>query len=438
MKNCNIDFGDGVDQKKTMVGRKSISILLGAGFSAPMGYPVGDDMNDSVSDFDNRCVDFSPSGKLAISKDGKKTEFQMEGILNEHQKYFIFCKLLIKEYSKAHNNRFDYELFYDFIKSDEAKAERYRALCRDLLTENDTYENYLFNIRHIYNQMIAYLLKDGNGKSNYDDEPYQMNDFNGYDNKLDKINDIDDKPKQFKDLDSYNQFLKILSQLSEKFIINVHTLNHDLLFESFNKKEALVDKSSDGFDEFGSEYYGQLKQGNITYNCRLERYTGRYNTPVRLFKLHGSLDYVPFYRRTVNNIMIPDKYVKIKSGISAGDIIKSCKSKMKYDASPFEYHADFLTGTTSKIKRYNEPILFKKLFKKFEKNLRQAEKLIIIGYGCKDEGINDIIKEHFDYKHKPSFIIDKHAGEVVEKFGKDINAVLKKIDINDIKSDLFT
>ena len=85
--------------------------------------------------------------------------------------------------------------------------------------------------------------------------------------------------------------------------------------------------------------------------------------------------------------MIPENYVKIKWGIGAGDIMKSRKSKLGYDISPFEYDADLGTGSTSKIKRYNEPLLFRKLFKKFRKNLQDADKLIIIGYGCKDEGI---------------------------------------------------
>lgn len=176
---------------------------------------------------------------------------------------------------------------------------------------------------------------------------------------------------------------------------------------------------------------------NRTYHCRLERYTGRYNTPIRLFKLHGSLDYVPFYREVENGFMIPDKYVKIKWGMGADNIMKSRKSKIGYDFSPFEYHADFLTGTTSKIQRYNEPLLFKKLFKRFKKNLRQAEKLIIIGYGCKDEGINEIIKEYFDYNHKQAFIIDKYAREMVSEFGKNINAVLHKVDIDFINPKLF-
>ena len=183
--------------------------------------------------------------------------------------------------------------------------------------------------------MAAHLLKDKTGKSWYDDEPFRVNFYDGY-----------------------NGFLSYLSELSREFIVNVHTLNHDLLFESFNNTGFINGDMSDGFDEYGSEYYGKLTIKNRTYHCRLERYKGRYNTPIRLYKLHGSLDYVPFYRQNEYGWMIPENYVKIKWGIGAGDIMKSRKSKIGYDISPFEYHADFLTGTTSKIKRYNEPLLF--------------------------------------------------------------------------------
>lgn len=414
MRNLDIDLGDNKQEEQLLVKNKSISFLLGAGFSAPKGYPIGNGMNNGLLNFDDKDVDFSPSGELVISKNGRKPQFQIEGVYNVHQKYFIFCKRLIKEYSIAHDGKFDYELFYDFIKSDEVKEKRYQVLCDDLLSEFESFEYYLFNVPHIYNQMAEYLLKDREGKNRYDDEPFKIN-----------------------NVDWYNGFLDYLSQLSHEYIINVHTLNHDLLFESFNNTGYINNSISDGFDEYGSEYYGKLIHDNRTYHCRLERYTSRYNTPIRLFKLHGSLDYVPFYREVENGFMIPDKYVKIKWGIGASDIMKSRKSKIGYDVSPFEYHADFLTGTTSKIQRYNEPLLFKKLFKRFKKNLRQADKLIIIGYGCKDEGINEMIKEYFDYNHKPSFIVDKYAGEGVVEFGKSINAVLHKIDIDSIYSGLF-
>lgn len=415
MKCIDIDLGYEQTIEVPLFKRKSISFLLGAGFSAPMGYPIGNDMNNGLLKFsEKKYIAFSPSGSLVSFKDEQASQNHVEKLINIHQKYFTFCKRLIWEYAKTHNNKFDYELFYDFIKSDEIKEKRYQVLCEDLLDKFDSFEDYLFNIPHIYNQMTEYLLKDRNGKNRYDNEPFKINNVEGY-----------------------NGFLHYLSLLRHKYIINVHTLNHDLLFESFNNTGYINSNISDGFDEFGSEYYGKLMHDNRIYHCRLERYTGRYNTPIRLFKLHGSLDYVPFYKKNGKGFMVPDKYIKIKWGMGAGDIMKSRKHKNGYNESPFVYHADFLTGTTSKIQRYNEPLLFKKLFKRFKKNLRDAEQLIIIGYGCKDKEINEIIKENFDYQNKSSFIIDKYAGNQVVEFGKEINAVIHMTDLDSINSKLF-
>lgn len=410
----DVDFDDEQEIKLPLSNRQSIAILLGAGFSAPKGYPIGNDMNENLLNFDDSALDFAPCGSLVTSTEGTKNTFQMGGVLNNHQKYYIFCKRLIKEYTEVHNDIFDYEQFYDFIKTEEAKQERYQRLCDDLLDDCESYEHYLSNISHIYNQMAAHLLKDKTGKSWYDDEPFKVNFYDGY-----------------------NGFLTYLSELSRKFIVNVHTLNHDLLFESFNNTGFINGNISDGFDEYGSEYYGILEHDHRNYNCRLERYTGRYNTPIRLYKLHGSIDYVPFYRRDKNGFMKPEKYVKIKWGIGASNIIKGRKSKYGYDASPFEYHADFLTGTTSKIKRYDETLLFKKLFKKFRNNLSKANSLIIIGYGCKDKGINEMIKDNFDYKNKPSFIIDKYADASVETFAQKINAKIIKESIERLDKTWF-
>ncbi|MBO7563097.1 MAG: hypothetical protein J6T04_09485 [Bacteroidales bacterium] len=400
----------------SLSGRKSVSLILGAGFSAPMGYPTGDDMNNGLLYFDDSTLDFSPTGYLTSSKDGTKPKFQMDGIYNKYQKLFIYCKRLIKEYTKAHGNKFYYEAFYDFIKTDEAKEKRYQSLCDDLLSGTEDFDYYLSNVPHIYNQMVAHLLKDREGKSWYNEEPYKLNDFEGY-----------------------NGFLTYLSELSKEFIVNVHTLNHDLLFESFNNTGLINGNISDGFDEYSSDYYGKLFSNNMTYHCRLERYMGRYKTPIRLYKLHGSLDYVPFYRQNKYGYLIPENYVKIKWGIGASDIMKARKSKIGYDFSPFEYHADFLTGTTSKIQRYNEPLLFRKLFKKFKKNLRKAELLIIIGYGCKDERINEMIRNNFDFKHKQSFIVDAYAkdGSQVDAIKEELHAKLLRVPIDSINKGLF-
>ena len=178
-----IDLGNYDNKAIPYSERKSIALLLGAGFSAPMGYPIGNDMNEYLLNFDDRNVDFSPSGVLASSIDGTKPNFQIGGVLNNHQKYFVFCKKLIKEYAQKHGNRFDYEEFFDFIKSDEPKDKDYQRLLLGLCEERELYEEYLYNVPHIYNQMVAHLLKDKTGKTWYDDEPFKMNYFDGYTTK---------------------------------------------------------------------------------------------------------------------------------------------------------------------------------------------------------------------------------------------------------------
>ena len=45
MKNIDLDYEI---PEKTLTGRKHISILIGAGFSAPQGYPIGNTMNENI------------------------------------------------------------------------------------------------------------------------------------------------------------------------------------------------------------------------------------------------------------------------------------------------------------------------------------------------------------------------------------------------------
>ena len=99
---------------------------------------------------------------------------------------------------------------------------------------------------------------------------------------------------------------------------------------------------------------------------------------------------------------------------------------------------DFLTGTTSKIKRYKEPLLYKKLFQYFQTNLKEAEKLIIIGYGAKDKEINRMLVEHFDHQKKPSFIVDPHAGDSVKDLQKNLGATLITTSLEDLSIEEFS
>lgn len=405
----------GVSKKETPLGeRKSISFLLGAGFSVPKGYPTGKDVNDALENFDQFPIDFSPAGELTISMDGNTPQFSIYG-QNQFQKFFTFCKRLIKKYTILHSG-FDYEDFFDFIKSKEVFFPEYDILCNDLIDDFNNYQSFVWGIEQIYNQMVGYIIHDGEGLSWYDGEPNRLGFIEGYDG-----------------------ILNVIQSWSKDFIVNVHTLNHDMLFESFRRTEYLAGQISDGFDEYGSPYYGRLHLGNASYNVRLERYKARYNTPVRLYKLHGSLDYILYYRTIDNCILIPDNFVKLRQKMSPMDLMKARKNRMGYEKYPFAYHADFLTGSKHKIKRYSEPLLFSKLFKRFRNNLRKAEILVIIGYGGKDKKINEMIIEHFDFNKRPVFIFDPYPSDALIKLASSLNTnVIEKsvemINENDFNS----
>lgn len=401
----NIDFGYTDTKYNPLNRRNSIALLLGAGFSVPKGYPTANQLNKQFVEFDKFNTYFSTDGLLHKG--------ETETLSNEYQKQFELCKKLIKLYKNKYP--FDFEKFYDFLKErKEVLNIEYMEQCKDIVNE-ENYKSYIYYLPNIFLQMEAYLLHDKEGKLWYENEPCHIG-----------------------SVELYDGFLKCIKSWEQKWIINVHTLNHDLLFESFNKTDYFANHISDGFDEYGSEYYCIKKINHQSCSIRLERYTGRYNTPIRLYKLHGSINYVPFYRHLKNSIfMIPDKYIKIKYGMSLMNLKRANKNKMSYEKYPFATQGDFLTGTKSKIKRYNEPLLFKKLFKNFKKNLKDAKKLIIIGYGCHDEEINRLITENFDYKAKPSYIVSPNPNEEVQLFAKKINAHVLDMGVEAIKEQTF-
>lgn len=117
---------------------------------------------------------------------------------------------------------------------------------------------------------------------------------------------------------------------------------------------------------------------------------------------------------------------------------KDKDGNLVYENCWVNYHSDFLTGTTSKIIRYREPLLYQKLFKLFENNLTKSDMLIIIGYGCKDSEVNKIIVDKFG-KNKPCFIVDPYAGDTVQSFIKEMgnNTKLITTPLNYLKMDDF-
>lgn len=379
-----MDFGFEPKVVSNFDQRNSVAFLLGAGFSIPMGYPKGSDVNKGILDFDKQPVSFSPAGELAVNKDGTKPDY---GYTNSHDKEFALCKELIAAYSKT-VDEFDYEQFMDVLCS-KSLCEDYESIFNKYVGELSTSYGLKGNLPDIYSQMVAYLLKDADNTSWYEGLPTHIGPYLS-------------GPRSF-----YNSFLEYIGKLKDENLVNIHTLNHDLFLESFNRSEYINGDMSDGFDDFGSRYYGKLRiEGRDSYRCRLERYTGRYfGKPIRLYKLHGSLNYAMMHRDTGYGL-VDDCEVKLRYGIGLMDLERERSSKNGYDNDYFSYHADFLTGATTKSAYYKSSCFYKKLFRKFKNNLINAKTLIVIGYGGKDKGINDYLLNYFDYNKNPCYFID--------------------------------
>ena len=390
-----------------MSKEKNISLLLGAGFSANKGYPVGKTLNNLLLNCDLNTIGFHTDGRLLVSTDGTKPSV---GYKTSYDINSEFCIDLFKLFNSK-IGYFDYEEFYDFLKDKAEQDSDVQALAAKYFGPHfQDISQLLYGCDNLLNQLISYYIKDGNGKRYYDDEAFLIsNTYLGY-----------------------TGIMSAIQEFSKENIVHVHTLNHDLFFESFTQTQFLPD-FSDGFEELGSPYYGDITKENRSYRCRISHYTGKYNTNIRLYKLHGSFDY-GVYHSSNGFSMSAENYLKTRWGIGFSDFFreKEVDGQLEYERDWVNYHADFLTGTTSKIQRYKEPLLYKKLFELFQDNLKNSDKLIIIGYGGRDTEVNNMLLSCYDYKNKPSFVIDLYPGNAIKDLCEKLGSKLVIKDLEDI------
>jgi hypothetical protein len=147
------------------------------------------------------------------------------------------------------------------------------------------------------NQLIQILLVDKNGQNFY--KPISMM-----------------KPLPFE----YTGFLQLLEKVGENSIVQVHSLNHDILFETFNHSEWINGELSDGFEELGSKFYGRIEDNRM---IRLKSFRNCYDKRFNLYKLHGSLDQFPFRHQDGSKT----EYIKIIKGVSTSNLYKEVKGK---------------------------------------------------------------------------------------------------------------
>ncbi|NQT65683.1 MAG: SIR2 family protein [FCB group bacterium] len=174
-------------------------------------------------------------------------------------------------------------------------------------------------------------------------------------------------------------YLKILKELSDDKnieIIDIFSLNHDLLLESYFDKNNII--FCDGF----SEPTGKSTLKHID----LKLFNG--NNKINLLKLHGSSNWFRYKEFIAKSI---SSHIDHKKDENGNHII------------PVSSKAEILIGTFNKLIDYNYGI-FSELFCLFINRLNQINILIISGYSFGDEGINAKIIEWY-YKDSRNKIV---------------------------------
>lgn len=186
--------------------------------------------------------------------------------------------------------------------------------------------------------------------------------------------------------DDKHQHLAFLSDAindEDTLMVNVATLNHDLLIENH-----LTEKKICFYDGFGSPTNG------VRY------WENHFADKNNLLKVHGSINWFTFQ---------PDDgdWFDDKIGIVLDEDIDHAKSPTGgLMRSTSDKEPKILIGTFNKIYEYTESI-FSDIYYQFRASLGRSKNLVISGYSFGDKGVNTAILEWL-YKDRQNKIIVIH------------------------------
>ncbi|RZT91034.1 SIR2-like protein [Ancylomarina subtilis] len=386
--------------------RPKVSILVGSGFSIPEGLPSVGQLNQRLSKIDESEI-LIHTDQTAIFLNGQNDPNRWS---RRDERIFLqeFLEFYNAEVLKK-TEEFHYETFYDYYSGYLTNRENKETI-------EDFYKK--FNDRHTKGAII------------YRDCYNRISDFNRSFNQL--LASQLHKKQYFEDVSTlnyppYDPFIGFLKDLLKTNDVKFHTLNHDLFFDWIGKNHSdLWQHFTDGYQLEGSPFYGTVSYDfnsgtdnkvHKTYYVKLERYTDKFDKPLSLFKLHGSIYNTIVYtpQPDQQRIRLKDNYAISQFYMETPDP-KTGEPKLEYLLD--EVSPDFLSGTTNKTRFYTRDPYYKNLFKHFENNLSESELLVVIGYGFNDGGINEYLEKYFLSRGKHMVIIDpyKPKSHLIEKY----------------------
>jgi len=164
---------------------------------------------------------------------------------------------------------------------------------------------------------------------------------------------------------------------------NLFSLNHDCLIENFLRAKSVA--VVDGFD--AENTLGIRKWNPALFDCCRVHAT----TPaVRLFKLHGSIDWRRFRpQEAQDGERASNPWRQEYVGIRSNPALANAKDEQGRAHEEFD-RALFLAGTFNKMLDYLNHV-FLELHYRFHRTLAESTRLVVCGYGFGDKGINNRI-----------------------------------------------
>ncbi|MFA9187823.1 SIR2 family protein [Flavobacterium sp. FBOR7N2.3] len=343
-----------------------LTIILGAGFSANAGFPLAQAVNERFNRNQTQKLLRMSSSEWLWKDDKDETTIHNGTIQADANIYSYVFNEVVNQYKLENGDFTDYEDFFQYVLTNSPKKEWYKNINEQAFnkylgdhphmntSEGLEYLEYYRNSHHsIIIEIINYLVAD-----------------------LLFLKIPEDVILKF-----YKSFVDYIQQFDE---VSIFTLNHDLLLEGILDYFGI--KYSRGFSE---------KESPIFYEDNpLPAFNDDFSdSKIKIFKLHGSLDYYRF--EETENSQLTGRY--------------NYFSTRGYRAKHYARRVDFKTGKTIQeinsdiipkfITGKNKPeiikndIMYSSLFNHFKNDISQAEHLLISGYSFRDEHINSELEK---------------------------------------------
>lgn len=324
-----------------MQTKKSVVFLLGSGTSIPAGFPSTTNITDQILSGDG--VIRHTDSRYYLRQDPSPLEtYETERYLTQIISLIEIIKQLMESYDKEET--LNYEIIYYFIQ------QLYEYESGDLL--NMALYPFIQKVKNRLNQSIQ-------------PEPRYIDLFREAENYIRHTvwGKLSIQPTKYEHL----SFLSDAIKDPDIDVVNVGTLNHDLLIETHLEQNGIA--FNDGF-------------GNAINGVRY--WENKFGTTDNILKLHGSINWFN---------LSPDDgdWFDDKIGIVVNNDIDHAKSLTgSMMRSLPEKEPRILIGTFNKIYEYSDNI-FSDIFYLFRDSLKKSQSLIISGYSFGDKGINNAI-----------------------------------------------